>query len=948
MLRILESQAPAKQTAADTIATLSSRLQNSTLLEDRRAAILGLRSFAKLYPASVASSALRDLIAGLRRDGEDPDTIKLVLETLLMLFEPDSKSLEASEEIKLWLADEFTQRQDNITALIDLLESAEFYLRLYSLQILSHISTARPERTQDAIFTAPLGLSRLVAILDDKREAARNEALLLLIALTPSSPELQKVVAFENAFDRIFAIIDSEGSLTHGSATVQDCLSLLGNLLKLNSSNQTSFREIGAIAKISKLLGDVAKEEDSEEGVSDWIRPQRDMNVWGTLAVIQLFLVQGGQGTKMNQAAYWQNGTVLNVLQLAFNTKFSVSIRAKALVTCGDLIRGNASVQEQFGDLVVPKPQFDSDISSASASQILEQKNSSLSNGHASVLEKANVIEVLLQLILEPSPVSRFDVRLAACSCLKAFFEGHAGIRGHVLRRAIEGFTSGDDDVPNILEILLRSASVGRSSDPYQVWMAALILMHLLFENSDTKSMALAVSEGDSASGEEVITLAQAITANVIAGVHRKEDERALIGCLMLLCTWLFEDPDAVNDVLGEGSNIQSLIQAIKLCSYSMPLVAGLAVLLLGIIYEFSSKDSPVPRKTLHDVLINSLGRDVYVDRLTKLRENSFVRDFEVLHQNSKSALDGGLPEVFFDKKFIDFLKDNFSRLLRAIDRDPNLEVSVVMNGIQKGISRELVDSLRAQLDERTKALQNAESELVALSRKLEQEQLDHRRTRDSSAVEVNRIKQINQSLQEHHEKELHDMKIAQDRSRDDLQKQHRIALDDAEQRFQKLSTEAEVSATRTKQRLEAEIADLRKTNSELEARIIKTEKDHIQDLQTAHEEYVSKQTSLEGRLCRAEERADESDKHVAKLKMQLDAIRNELVQVKSELEAKEIARKGVQAELDDLLVVFADLEAKRTSDKERLKELGAEVSEDEEGDEDAAAEEEADPSDVD
>ena len=63
MLRILESQAPVKQTATDTINVLSSRLQNATLLEDRRAAILGLRSFAKLYPASVASGALRELIA---------------------------------------------------------------------------------------------------------------------------------------------------------------------------------------------------------------------------------------------------------------------------------------------------------------------------------------------------------------------------------------------------------------------------------------------------------------------------------------------------------------------------------------------------------------------------------------------------------------------------------------------------------------------------------------------------------------------------------------------------------------------------------------------------------------------------------------------------------------------------------------------------------------------
>ena len=93
MFRILESQAPAKQTATDTIDVLSSRLQSATLLEDRRAAIQGLRSFAKLYPASVASGGLRSLIGCLHNDREDVDTIKVALETLLMLFTPEETSV---------------------------------------------------------------------------------------------------------------------------------------------------------------------------------------------------------------------------------------------------------------------------------------------------------------------------------------------------------------------------------------------------------------------------------------------------------------------------------------------------------------------------------------------------------------------------------------------------------------------------------------------------------------------------------------------------------------------------------------------------------------------------------------------------------------------------------------------------------------------------------------
>jgi hypothetical protein len=941
MLRL--AQPPAKQTATDTISTLCSRLQSATLLEDRRAAILGLRSFAKSYPASVASGALRDLIAGLSRDGEDSDTIKSLLETLLMLFEPDQNSLEASEDIKLWLADEFTQKQENVTTLLDLLESGEFYLRLYPLQILSHISAARPERTQECIFTAPLGVSRLVAVLDDRREAVRNEALVLLVALTPSSTELQKVVAFENAFDRIFNLIEVEGSLTHGSTTVQDCLSLLANLLKLNVSNQSYFREIGCIAKLAKLLSDVVRDENSEDGISEWMRPQRDMNVWGVLTVVQLFLVRGGQGTPLNQGAFWQHGVLLQVLSMAFHSDMSVSIRAKSLNTCADLIRGNSAIQEQFGDLAVPKPQHERAHTNGHVSGTTTPK-APIVNGEKEPVELSNVIEVLLQLILEPASVVLFNVRLAACNCMKAFFAEHAGIRLHVLRRAIQGYKDGEDEIPNILNVLFEPPTARSSTDSYQVWMASVLLFHLLYENAEAKALALAVSEGDTENGEEVITMVQGITGNIIADIQRVEDERALIGYLMTLCVWLFEEPDAVNDLLSEGSNVQSLIQAVKISSQSLPLVAGLCSLLLGIIYEFSSKDSPVPRKVLHDLLVSSLGREVYIDRLTKLRESVYVRDFEVMSQGSPA--DGGLPEVYFDKTFIDFLKDNFSRLLRAIDRDPGLEVSILANGVQKGISRELVDSLRAQLDERTKALQSAESEMVGLRRKLEQEELDHRRTREKTTVEVSRIKQINQSLHSNHDEELQQMKDEHTSARNALVAQHQLQLQGLDQQAKQAMLEAENKAAKTREMNESEIADLKKTVAVLQARLTKTERDHMQDLQTAHEEYSSEKQALEARLQRAEQKGEDAEERIRELSRSLEDERAGSKTLKAEVEEKDAARQEVQSELDDLLVVFGDLETKRKSEKAALKALGADVSEDEEeGEED---EEDPGESDVD
>lgn len=155
------------------------------------------------------------------------------------------------------------------------------------------------------------------------------EGLLLLTALTPSSPDLQKLVAFENVFDRIFSIVDLEGSLTHGGMIVQDCLSLLANLLRLNVSNQSYFRETGWIKKLAALLKEALKEQDSHDGVADWARSQRDKNVWGLLAVIRLFLIKGSIGTHANQISLWQNDVLTQVLEIAFHISIDINIRAE-------------------------------------------------------------------------------------------------------------------------------------------------------------------------------------------------------------------------------------------------------------------------------------------------------------------------------------------------------------------------------------------------------------------------------------------------------------------------------------------------------------------------------------------------------------------------------------------------------------------------------------------
>ncbi|KAG9958789.1 hypothetical protein KCU61_g8039, partial [Aureobasidium melanogenum] len=747
-------KAPIKQTAGDTIATLSSRLSSATLLEDRRAAILGLRSFAKQYPASVASGSLRDLIAvlrtdglGLTKDGEgDVDTVRLVLETLLMLFEPDRESAEASEDIALWLADEFSQRQDNITILLDLLDQPDYYARIYSIQLLTAISTSRPERTQECILQAPLGTARLVGVLDDGRDAVRNAALLLLVDLTNvSQTELQKLIAFEDAFQRTFNLIQSEGGLAEGGIVAQDCLSLLANLIRHSHSNQALFRESGCVPRLIELIKQASTPPDDE---NDFSRSNREKNAWGLLAVLRLFLERGELGTKQNQDVFWRSGVLHLVLTLAFDERAAPHIRMNALKTCADAIIFNAPLQEAFASFQVP-------VTAEAPAPV---------NGIAAKVQPKvmYVIEALLNLVLSASPSRTPELRSAACSLIKAYFHGHDRIKLHFLQRAIAGYTEGEEEDINILSTLLNGPQLGPATpDPPRFAFASDITCQLLFNLQDAKSMLMSVSEGDADKGEDVITAIQNLSGHLLSSLQNDLDPQISISYLNILITFLFDDPAAVNDCLAEGSSLMGvLIDNALLTANSQvatdpikSLLPGLSAILLGTIYEFSTKDSPIPRRTLHPLLTSKLGRQKYFDALLQFRQNPIIRDSEFLAPEIEGAA------ILFGDEFVDWFKDEYGRLKRVIDREPGIEV---VRPSDVGVDRDVLDDLREKIKARDEKLQQIEQDDLAAKQKSDQAEAEHRHqiqslqsSQRSMEAEVERVKRINEALQRDHDIEL-------------------------------------------------------------------------------------------------------------------------------------------------------------------------------------------------
>jgi len=148
------------------------------------------------------------------------------------------------------------------------------------------------------------------------------ETLLTLIGLSDGNPEIQKLVAFENAFELLFAIIEGEGGVD-GGIVAQDCLQLLTNLLRYNSSNQNYFRETRGIQRLVGVL-------PSGDNAGHW-PPQRTSNTILALAVTRVLIPKGGTVTLGNQEALFQSKAVDKIIDLALSMDPPATVSAAVL-----------------------------------------------------------------------------------------------------------------------------------------------------------------------------------------------------------------------------------------------------------------------------------------------------------------------------------------------------------------------------------------------------------------------------------------------------------------------------------------------------------------------------------------------------------------------------------------------------------------------------------------
>lgn len=704
-------QPPKVQSVEDTIPILCDRLENSTLISDRRSAVLGLKSFSREYREAVIASGLKPLIAKLVNDRDDEDLVKAVLETLLILFIRGEgtddltrnwisqqsrlqngkypsplvmkQEKEPVDQFSLWITDALTQKEDLIKLFFTFLDRNNFHVRLYTIQLLEAMIATRPHRAKELIIGVPTAVSTLVKLLDDINEPIRDESILLLMAVVNDNSHIQKLVAFENIFETLFSIIDDEGGL-RGSLVVNDCFSLINNILKYNTSNQTLFYETGNLQYLSKLLNEPLC------GAEEFFwNAQRESNLSTLLDIIRLTVEDGNTVTKLHQLSLHKSNILFLVLRLAFFSSTPNSIRPAALLAAADIIRNNPDVQDQFAKIDVPL--FDPNISA----KVL------LGNP-----EPISVITVLLYWTLKLNSIHAFDIRIASLELLKASFSNNKNAsqsflksqKGHYLKSELQIEGEADILTTNIFDAIF-NYDPNLSLNPYRLFLSTELLMFFIRQDADEgdmRTMLREINSGFRETEEEVLSAIQSVGELVVTSLSSK-DIRIPISFLCFLIFWLYEDKESVSDFLSNKSLINSLLTFSSQVQNDTS-VRCLVTMLLGIAYEFSSTDSAISRENLFSLIVKCIGVDNYASKIKQLRESELFKAAPVSYF-SPLFDETGLPKIYFSVFFIDLFTENFYRIQTSLRRDPKDEPEVK-------ITYEVYDEISCELSNLRKDLQ--------------------------------------------------------------------------------------------------------------------------------------------------------------------------------------------------------------------------------------------------
>ncbi|CAM8902058.1 unnamed protein product [Rhodiola kirilowii] len=690
---------------------LLDRISNGVLADDRRAAMTELQAVvAESNAAQLAFGAMGFpvLMSVLKEERDDTEMVRGALETLVGALTPIHHGRGSKNDVQpaLMNTDLLSRETDNISLLLGLLVEEDFYIRYYTLQILTALLTNSPHRLQEAILIIPRGITRLMDMLMD-REVIRNEALLLLTYLTREAEEIQKIVVFEGAFEKIFSIIKEEGG-SDGGVVVQDCLELLNNLLRNNTSNQILLREtIGfdPLITILKLRGSTYS-----------FTQQKTINLLGALETINLLITGGGAQTNAGKDSMdrLNNKTVLvqkklldSLLVLGIESQWApVTVRCSALRCIGDLIAGH------------PK---NLDVIS---SKLL---------GEEPHVEPA--LNSILRVILRTSSVQEF---VAADYVFKRFCEKNAEGQTMLASTLIpqpHSMTHAplEEDVNmSFGSMLLRGLTLSENDGDLETCCrAASVLSHVLRDNVHCKDKVLKIeldAPAQSFGGSELLMhrvvkyLAVASSVNFKDGKgNNAENLYVQPVILKLLVTWLADCPSAVNCLLDSRPHLTYLLELVSHPSATV-YIKGLAATLLGecILYNNATDGGKDPFSIV-DAISQKVGLTSFFLKFDDMQKGSvFSSSKSVQHHKplmrSNSASMADIEEVdqndlgdpknedhpilisTFDVEFVDLIRKleaDIRESIVEIYSNPKSKVAVVPAELDQKVGENEADYIK-------------------------------------------------------------------------------------------------------------------------------------------------------------------------------------------------------------------------------------------------------------
>ncbi|KAK4596803.1 hypothetical protein RGQ29_014724 [Quercus rubra] len=671
---------------------LLDRISNGKLAEDRRSAMIELQAIvAESRGAQLAFGAMGFpvMLAVLKEERDDVEMVRGALETLVGALTPIEHAKGPKNEVQpaLMNTDLLSREADSISLLLSLLSEEDFYVRYYTLQLLTALLTNSPNRLQEAILTIPRGITRLMDMLMD-REVIRNEALLLLTYLTREAEEIQKIVVFEGAFEKIFSIIKEEGG-SEGGVVVQDCLQLLNNLLRTNASNQILLREtmgFDPVISILKLRGSTYN-----------FTQQKTINLLSALETINLLMMGGTESDPgkdanklTNKATLVQKKVLDHLLLLGVESQWApVAVRCAALQCIGDLISG----QPKNLDIL--------------ATKVL---------GEEPQMEPA--LNSILRILLRTSSMQEF---IAADYVFKSFceknFDGQTMLASTLIPQPHSMTHAPFEEDVNMSfgSMLLHGLTLSENDGDLETCCrAASVLSHVLKDNVQCKERVIRIElepPMPSLGATEPLMHRMVKYMALASSMKNKDGKSSTSGnlyvqpiILKLLVTWLADCPNAVHCFLDSRPHLTYLLELVSNSSATV-CTRGLAAVLLGecVIYN-KSNDNGKDAFTVVDTISQKLGLTSYFLKFDEMQKSflftsvksaqprkaltrstaASMADIEDVDENDSSDQkdeDHPILSAIFDVQFVNLVKKlegDIRESIVEVYSHPKSKVSVV------------------------------------------------------------------------------------------------------------------------------------------------------------------------------------------------------------------------------------------------------------------------------